>query len=95
MIFNMILHTLIAIIIFLIILIIFLIKRGIYLIKRIENIESMLTEYSDRENDTVIALNYMLKTMQDIDIRGSFESDDEVGSVFTELKRIIEVYNNL
>lgn len=31
--------------------------------------------------------------MQDVDIRGSFESDDEVGSAFTELKEIIEELN--
>ena len=28
--------------------------------------------------------------MQDVDIRGSFEADDEVGSAFTELKEILE-----
>jgi len=31
--------------------------------------------------------------MQDVDIRGSFEADDEVGSAFTELKEIIEELN--
>jgi len=31
--------------------------------------------------------------MQDVDIRGSFESDDEVGSAFSELKEIIEELN--
>ena len=31
--------------------------------------------------------------MQDADIRGSFESDDEVGSAFSELKEIIEELN--
>jgi hypothetical protein len=31
--------------------------------------------------------------MQDADIRGSFESDDEVGSAFTELKSIMEELN--
>jgi hypothetical protein len=36
----------------------------------------------------------MLKTMREIDIKGSFESDDEVGAVFTELKGIIETYKN-
>ena len=32
--------------------------------------------------------------MRDIDIRGSFESDDEVGTVFSELKETIETYKN-
>lgn len=33
------------------------------------------------------------QTMQDLDLRGSFESDDEVGVVFSELKDIIEKLN--
>ena len=39
-------------------------------------------------------LETMLTEMKEIDIRGSFESDDEVGTVFTELKDIIEKYKN-
>jgi hypothetical protein len=31
--------------------------------------------------------------MKRIDLRGSFESDDEVGSVFQQLKSIIEKLN--
>lgn len=30
------------------------------------------------------------KTMKEIDSTGAFESDDEVGSVFTDLKNIVE-----
>jgi hypothetical protein len=30
------------------------------------------------------------KTMKDIDSTGAFESDDEVGSVFADLKNIVE-----
>ena len=32
--------------------------------------------------------------MEDADIKGSFESDDEVGSAFTQLKTIVEELNN-
>ena len=32
--------------------------------------------------------------MRDADIKGSFESDDEVGSAFTQLKTIVEELNN-
>ena len=45
--------------------------------------------------ETKEALEFMLSQMREIDLRGSFESDDEVGSVFTQLKTIIEVYNNI
>ena len=37
----------------------------------------------------------MLQQMKEIDIRGSFEADDEVGGVFNELKSVIETYNNI
>ena len=36
----------------------------------------------------------MLNEMREIDIKGSFESDDEVGSVFSQLKETIETYKN-
>jgi hypothetical protein len=49
------------------------------------------------ENDKIkfdkTTLNNMLESMREIDIRGSFEADDEVGVVFTELKDLIESYN--
>ena len=32
--------------------------------------------------------------MRDADIKGSFESDDDVGSAFTQLKTIVEELNN-
>jgi hypothetical protein len=34
----------------------------------------------------------MLNTMKSIDSSGAFESDDEVGSIFTQLKETIEYY---
>jgi uncharacterized membrane protein len=36
----------------------------------------------------------LLNMMREVDIRGSFESDDEVGAVFTQLKIMIEQYNS-
>ena len=49
----------------------------------------------DVQNEiTINTLEKMLEEMRQIDIRGSFESDDEVGVVFTELKDIIEKYKN-
>jgi hypothetical protein len=39
------------------------------------------------------SLQTMLDKMKELDIRGSFESDDEVGTVFKELKNLIEEYN--
>ena len=67
-----------------------LIYRGQNLIKEMETLQ----EFTD--NQTVeykTTLNNMLESMREIDIRGSFEADDEVGVVFTELKDLIESYN--
>jgi hypothetical protein len=69
--------------------------RGYGLIERIEEMEDTVAEYELRNEQTKEALESMLQQMRDIDLRGSFESDDEVGSVFTQLKTIIEIYNNI
>ena len=70
---------------------VFFIVRGTQLVKQIEEIQ---TKYNDFSEDTISALETMLEEMRQIDIRGSFESDDEVGVVFNELKDIIEKYKN-
>lgn len=69
-----------------------LLIRGINLVKQNEQLRDAITEYDDRQIDTQIKLESMLSTMKEIDIRGSFESDDEVGAVFSELKETIETY---
>jgi hypothetical protein len=68
--------------------------RGFEFVKRIEKLEDLILQYDLREEQTRDTLETMLNQMREIDLRGSFESDDEVGSVFTELKNIIETYNN-
>jgi len=62
--------------------------------KLVEQIERYQQAYSELEDDVDETLNQMLDEMRQIDIRGSFESDDEVGVVFTELKDVIEKYKN-
>jgi hypothetical protein len=73
---------------------ILLLIRGINLVKQNEQIRDVIGIYEDRQLETEERLESMLKTMREIDIKGSFESDDEVGAVFTELKGIIETYKN-
>jgi predicted PurR-regulated permease PerM len=87
--------TLIIIIFTLLFLCIFLIVKGITLVSQNESLRNILIEYYDREEETKKKLNIMLEQMREIDIRGSFESDDEVGAVFTQLKNLIEQYNNV
>jgi len=70
---------------------IFFIWRGTQLVRQIENISNDMDELTE---DTINTLEKMLEEMRQVDIRGTIESDDEVGVVFTELKDIIEKYQN-
>jgi hypothetical protein len=73
---------------------ILLLIRGINLVKQNEQLTDTIRQYDDRQYQTEERLESMLQRMRDIDIRGSFESDDEVGAVFSELKETIETYKN-
>lgn len=68
--------------------------RGINLVKQNEQLADTINEYDVRQLYTQEQLESMLQKMREIDIRGSFESDDEVGAVFSELKETIETYKN-
>ncbi len=73
---------------------ILLLIRGINLVKQNEQIRDVIGIYEDRQLETEQKLESMLQTMREIDIKGSFEADDEVGAVFSELKETIETYKN-
>jgi hypothetical protein len=77
-----------------IILNILLLIRGINLVKQNEDLRDSIQLYDDRQDNTLITLESMLAELRQIDLKGSFESDDEVGTVFTELKNTIETYKN-
>jgi|TARA_B100000902_G_C26902922_1_gene713013 HKD family nuclease len=68
---------------------IFFIWRGTQLVRQIETIANDMDNLNEL---SVATLEKMLEEMREIDIRGSFESDDEVGVVFKELKDTIEKY---
>jgi len=68
--------------------------RGINFVKQNEQLMDTIRDYDDRQIGTQIKIESMLQKMKEIDIRGSFESDDEVGAVFSELKETIETYKN-
>ena len=68
--------------------------RGFRLLTRIEELEDTIIEYQLKDELTKEGLESMLAQMREIDLRGSFESDDEVGAVFTQLKDTIESYKN-
>ncbi len=71
---------------------VFLLYRSYRLVKDVEELQQ------DRQDDIqeiAAILELMLNEMREIDIRGAFESDDEVGSVFKLLKETIEKYRDL
>lgn len=74
---------------------------GIYTIvisyNKIEKLESLLKDsYSENDElfDFIVEINQRLyedyETLKEVDKRGSFESDDEVGFVFVTIKNTIE-----
>ena len=70
-----------------------LLIRGISLVKQNETLQDVVVETQEEREQTQEVLQNMLKQMRELDLQGSFESDDEVGAVFTELKDLIESYN--
>lgn len=73
---------------------ILLLIRGINFVKQNEQLNDRIEEYDLRHSQTLNSLENMLNEMREIDLKGSFESDDEVGVVFTELKNTIEIHKN-
>ena len=71
---------------------IILILRGISFVKQNEQLTDIIKDYDDRQDNTLITLENMLNELRQVDLKGSFESDDEVGTVFSELKNTIESY---
>lgn len=57
------------------------------LLNQNEELEDTLVETME---DVQRKVQTALDALRDADIRGAFESDDEVGAVFTELKDIVE-----
>ena len=70
---------------------IFFIIRGTQLVRQIETIANDMDNLNELSIGT---LENMMKEMKELDINGSFASDDEVGVVFKELKDTIEKYKN-
>ena len=63
-------------------------------------VRNLLKQNERLEDDLIGTINGVVQTVNDAnekmkqaDIRGSFESDDEIGSVFKELKRIVVELN--
>jgi hypothetical protein len=64
------------------------------LVKQNEQLADAVIEANDVVEESQATLGKMLEEMRTLDIKGSFEADDEVGTVFTELKELIQKYKN-
>ena len=57
---------------------ILLLIRGINLVKQNEKLSDVVNDYDARQDNTLITLENMLAELKEIDLKGSFESDDEI-----------------
>ena len=64
------------------------------LLKKNERQEDILAGYMSYLNKISDTIKFTDKKLKEIDARGSFESDDEVGFFFKQIKQIQEVLNN-
>ena len=62
------------------------------LLKQNEELEDTLVESL---NDVKTKVSDSLEALRAADLKGSFESDDEVGVVFKEMKDIVETLNEI
>jgi len=77
-------------------LIILILGYGVYnLIKKNESLESDLQFYDEYIDDVYDSLKKAYDRMVKIDRLGSFESDDESGYIFNEIKSAINELNEL
>ena len=79
--------TVLVILLFLCIMLIWGLRRAL---NKIELYEVNEQTYRAFNNQLENQLRYSIDEMRKIDIRGSFESDDEVGAVFGQLKATVE-----
>ena len=68
--------------------------RGMILVRQNEQLADAVIEADNVVEESQATLEKMLEEMRTLDIKGSFEADDEVGTVFAELKELIEKYKN-
>jgi len=58
------------------------------LTRKVERLETWIEGYVDRINETQ-------STLKEIDDKGNFEADDEIGVIFTAIKETIEELNEI
>jgi len=64
------------------------------LLRKNEKQEDILSSYLTYLNKISEIIETSDKKIHEVDVKGSFESDDEIGFFFTNIKMIQEVLNN-
>jgi len=57
-------------------------------LRKVERLESWIEDYAQRIQDTK-------RVLEEIDAKGSFEADDEIGVVFTSIKEAVDEINQI
>ena len=84
----------ITLIIILIIMVAILGYATFNLLRKLEKQEDILTSYMVYLNKLSDIIEFSDKKLKEVDSRGSFESDDEVGFFFQSVKQIQETLNS-
>ena len=58
------------------------------LTRKVERLETWIEDYAQRIQDTK-------EVLEEIDAKGSFEADDEIGVVFTAIKEAVDEINEI
>ena len=58
------------------------------LTRKVERLETWIEDYAQRIKDTK-------QVLEEIDAKGSFEADDEIGVVFTSIKEAVDEINEI
>jgi len=57
-------------------------------LRKVERLESWVEDYAQRIQDTK-------QVLEEIDAKGSFEADDEIGVIFTSIKEAVDELNEI
>jgi hypothetical protein len=58
--------------------------------RKLEDAQDLVDELTMEQVDTVMRLKTTFNNLKDIDAKGGFEADDEIGQTFTAIKDEIE-----
>ena len=58
------------------------------LTRKVEQLETWIEDYAQRIQDTK-------QVLEEVDVKGSFQADDEIGVIFTSIKEAVDELNEI